>query len=284
MAPEGPLRLPPWFDAFLELKADRLGLLLAALKAIGLEPASVELAGTRSIIVPPPSLDRRYRLKLLSAHYDRVSGTPGALDNSAACLQLFKLLAEGGERFNTLCVFTDREELSDGDATRQGSYALGLALSSLGYHRPLACTLDVCGRGDTLLLSGSARRLAGRTGVAQDAARDALSAQAELARLMAGRASVSRIDLPFGEDLGYMLSGIPAVAVGVLPSLEARALAREQSVPPWASLTEPGGRSPATWRVLHGAGDVPSLYTASAFALMERFLARFAAWKPRAWL
>lgn len=284
MGAESVLDLPPWFDSFLALGADRHGILADALKHSGVRFSSVELAGTRSIIVAPDNPDRRYRLKLISAHYDRVPGTPGALDNSAACVQLWKLATSDAESFNTICAFTDNEELVDGDATKQGSYALGLALGTLGYSRPLAITLDVCGRGDTIVFSTAAKSIDNRPVKTALAARDACSAVDQLVRLMAGRGRCCATALPYGEDLGYLLAGVPAVAVTVLPSCEAQALAGEENLPPWASLRQPGTRMPYSWSTLHGPDDLPSLYTSQAFILMEKFLHRFAAWKCEAWL
>ena len=276
--------LPAWFHRFLEPDADRFGLLMDALAGVGVEPRPVELAGGRFIVVAPrrEGFDQRYRVKAVSAHYDRVPGTPGALDNSAACLQIWKFLSAGPDSFNTVYVFTDREELSGGDPAGQGSYFLGKAMAGLGFGVPWAFPLDVTGCGDTLVLSRASEGLGGDGRVPAGLLSEVESMAGGVSRLMAGRARLCRARIPFGEDLGYLLAGIPALALSVLPRDEAALLEPEPgfgNMPAWASLARPGGRRPRTWRTLHGPGDLPSLYTEEAFGLAERLLGRLAAWK-----
>lgn len=309
--------LPSWFDGFLDLAADRHGVLMAALADSGVAARSVELAGGRFIIAWPRGSRREslYRMKVLTAHHDRVPGTPGALDNSAACLQLWDFLRRERPCVNTVAIFTDREELSGGQATEQGSYALGQALAGLGLKAPLVYPLDVTGRGDCLVLSTSgssfcsSARGGERPGIRADARggerngelvggeRNAekgaerghaaetlarlgadIEAMADTAlRLMSGRSRVYRMAVPFGEDLGFILAGVPALTVTVLPRAEADSLAGgNASLPAWASLEQPGRRSPDTWSRLHGPGDTPGLYTPEAFEAVSRLLSRLA--------
>lgn len=288
------LELPHWFERFLAPDADRRAVLLAALKEGGVAVRAVSVDGGRHLVAWPRggARDRRYRVKLVSAHYDRVPGTPGALDNSAACVQLARLVLDGAGAFNTLAVFTDREELGAASPTDQGSYGLGRAfravegapdaLTDLGLVDPVAFPLDVTGRGDALVLSRAPAGLAAKAAGRDSGALARLAAEVDelagaVARLMAGRAPVYRASLPFGEDLGYMLAGLPALLSTILPRAEAEALARAEGLPAWASLERPGRRVPDTWRDMHGPGDTPEHYTAEAFALAERYLERLSA-------
>ena len=239
------LELPEWFSRFVNLGADRFGELMAALEAAGCEPRPVELAGGRFIVAAPRESvrDRRYRMKVITAHHDRVPGTPGALDNSAACLQLLRFVTAdrrpGEGPFNTVAVFTDHEELSGAPVNGQGAYALGKAFAGLGYGLPLVLSLDVTGRGDALVLSSSCSgladmprmkaeqaRLAGQDRGRRQPVYEALAAEVEaladsFARYMAGRMPVYRLPVPFGEDIGFMLAGVPALVCTVLPRHEA---------------------------------------------------------------
>ncbi len=288
------MELPSWLDRFLALRTDRCEELVLALEAGGIGCRVMELSGGRFIVAWPrgSSYDPRYRVKVLTAHHDRVPGTPGALDNSAACLQLVTFLSSDRPAFNTLVVFTDREELGSpmqpaalpaAVTSDQGSYELGKAFAGMGLRSPMVFPLDVTGRGDTLVLSLAAHGLAGRgkhhgNGVSLEALVDETDAMAAtITRLMAGRAPVSRAMVPFGEDLGFILAGIPALTVTVLPRDEATALANLGGLPAWASPLSPGVRMPETWRHLHGPDDTPALYTASAFELIDRFLDRLSA-------
>jgi len=290
------VELPGWFPRFMNIGADRFGELMAALLAEGCEPKPVELAGGRFIVVSPRGSirDRRYRMKVLTAHHDRVPGTPGALDNSAACLQLWRFVTGAQRPFNTVAVFTDREELSGAQVEEQGAYALGKAFSSLGYDLPLVLSLDVTGRGNALVLSSSCSGLADMPRMRAEEARqlsasgsrvgvnlaaEVQSLAADLGRHMAGRMPVYHLAVPFGEDIGFMLAGVPALVCTVLPRHEAEELSGLGGLPQWASPMEPERRMPSTWSALHGPDDTVELYTDAAFDLMERFLERVAVLK-----
>lgn len=278
-----------------------------ALDARGIAHGVVELSGGRFIVVWPPRLmrDKHYRMKIVTAHHDRVRGTPGALDNSAACLQLVNFLCSDREAFNTLVVFTDREELGPGSSTTilssatesvqteilpsdQGSYALGKAFAgmlgdSLGLTMPMAFPLDVTGHGDALVLSRAAENLRRRgkgddstSGSLQDLVAETKTMAAEVSRMMSARAPVYMATVPFGEDLGFMLAGIPALTITIMPRKEAQALANMGGLPPWATLSTPGERMPQTWKALHGPDDTVSLYTDDAFLVADRLLTRLA--------
>jgi hypothetical protein len=316
-----PVELPGWFPRFMNIGADRFGELMTALVSAGCEPKPVELAGGRFIVVSPRGSvrDRRYRMKVLTAHHDRVHGTPGALDNSAACLQLWRFVTGSQQPFNTVAVFTDHEELSGASVSGQGAYALGKVFGNLGYGLPLVLSLDVTGRGDALVLSSSCSGLAemprmraeegrwlaaggkghadannhdrggpaktaGHEPVRRPPIHEALAAEVEalareLGRHLAGRMPVYHLPVPFGEDIGFMLAGVPALVCTVLPRHEAVELSGLGGLPQWASPVEPLARMPSTWSALHGPDDTVELYTDAAFSLMERFLERVASLK-----
>jgi len=75
------------FRAFLEPSINRCAFIEAWLRARDIPHTAVDLAGKRHIVVrfDPASYDPRFRMKTLVAHYDRMPGSPGANDNSAAC-------------------------------------------------------------------------------------------------------------------------------------------------------------------------------------------------------
>lgn len=285
--------LAPWFDAFLSPMADRGSMIVRVLQARNVEARVLELAGGHFVVAWPRHSvrDARYRIKLVTAHHDRVPDTPGALDNSAACLQLVDFLVSDERTFNLCAVFTDHEELHSSVAASsgpsdQGSYALGQAFAGMGLRAPMVCTLDVTGRGDSLVLSSAAEGLVLEPGMrgAGTSTRGVSALAAETAqmadtvtRMMVGRAPVYRAMIPFGEDLGFLCAGIPALAITVLPRAEAELLVAGDGIPAWASPTAPGARMPDTWRHLHGPDDTPSLFTGEAFELVRKFLSRLAA-------
>ncbi|HUW70461.1 MAG TPA: M28 family peptidase [bacterium] len=293
--------LAPWFDQFLLPAADRGAMIVRILRARDVDARVLDLAGGRFVVAWPRHSvrDPRYRIKIVTAHHDRVPGTPGALDNSAACLQLVDFLSSEQDTFNLCAVFTDHEELHSSTTTsrtmsgapltgpsNQGSYALGQAFAGMGLRAPMVFTLDVTGRGDALVVSSAAdglmlepgSRSAGTSGrgVSALAAETALMA-GTVTRMMVGRAPVYRAMIPFGEDLGFLCAGIPALAITVLPRDEAESLVAGDGIPAWASPTAPGARMPDTWRRLHGPDDTPGLFTGEAFELVGKFLSRLAA-------
>ncbi|TFG83307.1 MAG: M28 family peptidase [Spirochaetales bacterium] len=277
------MRFPGWFPGFLELDADRCGILVAALRQADVPCSLFESGAGRFIVARPRESvrDSLYRAKVVTAHYDRVPGTPGALDNSAACLQLWRYLSEGKDAYNLSAVFTDREELSGRPATEQGSFALGKAFGSLGLGAPLVFTLDVTGRGDALVVSESASWLRGEGGTMDRLAAEVEDTAADLLRVVAGRMPIHRGRIPFGEDLGFLRAGLPALALTVLPRDEAEELAGPVGVPSWAMPSRPRGRRPHTWSLLHGQEDTPDHYTDAAFELMEKLLRALGALRVR---
>lgn len=282
-----------WTKSFVALNADRSTMLKEALDAMGVKNRLIELESARFILAWPKAsiINEHYRMKIISAHHDRVPGTPGALDNSAACIQLLSFLQKNTGSFNTMVVFTDREELGIFSPMEQGSYLLGKAMSVLGLNDPAAFPLDVTGRGDCLVLSMAPNRFLSDKeeekqkswnisntllkGIALET--DDLATRAK--RMMAGRATVYRLALPFGEDLGYILAGIPAVLASILPKSEAEAMVSESAFPSWASLEPPGERMPETWQKLHSPNDNINLFTDTAFELVHKYLTRLGALK-----
>jgi len=273
------------FDRFLALGADRLVTLMGLLAARGVEGTILPMAGRRHVLARlGPGIPRI----LLVAHYDRVAGSPGALDNSAACLAL----AEAASRLKdeegaagVLLLFTDGEETQAGEGPlSQGSYALGLGLRSvLGPAHPSILVLDVVGRGERVLLSSAPRRGLERTGGGRGGRARTLAALEEEVARAAGAAGLSAplvLPLPWSDDLGFTLAGLPALALSLLP--EAEALRYGQALgslpaglPSLPSAAALGAAWPATWSLLHGPGDGPALIEAPSLAAVETLVLEF---------
>jgi hypothetical protein len=272
-------------ERFLKPGCDRLVALAGLLAARSVPYSVARTGGDRHLIA---RIGRGRPLLALAAHYDRVEGSPGVLDNSCACLQLVRLAASlsapaaarpaapgaaapggaapGGAapraRASLIIAFTDAEEAPGrGAALSQGSYGLGRALKA-ALPPPPTLVLDVTGRGDRLVYSTSAELLLSRAGRGLAAAAEGRSGLVGLVLAAASRASLRAplpVALPWSDDLGLTLGGLPALALSLLPEDEAALCAR-------------GGR-PRTWDFLHGPDDGPVLAEDSAFALMAAFLA-----------
>jgi Predicted aminopeptidases len=275
-------------ERFLRLDCDRLVCLAGILASRGLPYSILKTGSARHLAV---RLGSSSPALVLVAHYDRAPGSPGALDNSCACLQLVdfaqRVSASGPDAAPSLLfVFTDEEEAPGSGIARggasggasgvrgassQGSFALSRALAKAlsrldrakGRTAPAfrAMVFDVTGRGDRLLLSTAPAELLDRNGLSDSPAAAGYRELAALARRAASGAGLAppvEAKLPWSDDLGLTLGGIPALAVSLLPDYEARALS--------------AGLKPRTWDYLHSPEDLPGLATESAFGLMSRFL------------
>lgn len=245
--------------------ADRLVSLAGLLAARSLPYSVVKTGEARHVVVRMGK--SRPRLAFV-AHYDRIGGSPGALDNSCACLQLIEFAASrlpaatGSPSF--LVAFTDAEEApGSGEATRQGAYSLALRLkAAYGTGKAMATiVLDVTGRGGRLLLSTAPAGLLARTGLSLSDAASGHLTLVGLARRAAARAGIAaplEAALPWSDDLGLTLGGLPALAISLLPEAEAAMLAE--------------GKRPPLWDILHTEADSPELAEESSFELVSALL------------
>ena len=270
--------------------ADRPAVLEALLREAGAIPARTTLAGSQHLVVrfADSAYDPRFRTKLLVAHHDRVAGSPGALDNGAACLQLAALagrLLGRGSAHNTVILFTDSEESST--ARRQGSFSVARALAGRvralageGGEPPAVFVLDVTGRGDTPLISTTALDLLEARGLGETQLAFALRSMGAWAGKALRKATGTppqTIGVPWSDDLGFALGGVPAVTITLLPGGEADIYRKYVA---GAMMADGGGTVPGwfpsalptTWAKLHGAQDDESLLEESSFDLMERVL------------
>ncbi len=264
--------IPEWFCRMLELESRRCDILKEELALRSLSYREVSLADTRHLLVYPAHTrqDKSKRLKLITAHYDRVPGTPGALDNSAALWQLMDFASCPADKENIIIAFTDKEEIS-GNAAEQGAFLLGKALSRLGIDAPVIFCLDVTGRGDTLVVADTVQQV-----LENFPSLRALQQQVSLCgRILAAAvaADVRSVSghLPFGENLGFMLSGLPAIELSLLPEAEANMLRRGSG---HSSASAGAGFSVPTWSYLHSAADTASLLEPAAFFIMQKVLGR----------
>ena len=286
------------FKAFLEPDVDRPAFIAAFLRAREVPVTEVTLSGKRHVIVRfrPEAYDPRFRMKTFVAHHDRVPGSPGANDNSAACFQLMifaSRLAASAARHNVRIIFTDGEEAGGVTGIAgQGSFALGNALNARGEDLGDVYVFDCTGRGDTLVLSQS-----GLSGIAHRALSERMASLHERARQSArayAQGDWICLPTPYSDNAGFLASGIPAQVVTVLPAEEATRLLASQS--PLArsgapaterarSLKDAIARNkapssqdhgaddyPDTWKLMHTAADSSLTLTASAFTLMRDFL------------
>ncbi len=299
---------PEGFLEFIAPGADRLAFLVARLEALGLKPSVLDMAGSRNLILrfPPNAYSGSYRVKCFSAHYDRHSGSPGANDNSAACFQLLEFAASLAQApqaqgpqaqvpHDCMLAFTDNEELAAGSGSRaQGSFAIAEGWRRLKLDPPWVFSFDCTGRGSLPVLSQSAYSaysLPGRNKPPPILERlDPIQSWTSsfLHRIMPG--DFASLPTPYSDNLGYLMGGLPAVALTLLPREEAdiysQALAEnpilEHILLKREFRTETGSRMleevlPETWLRLHSGGDDLESLDEGAFRLMRSLLSHLAA-------
>jgi hypothetical protein len=298
-------RRDPWketpynrFSDFIAPGADRYGILVSLIDTMGFNSLVFPVGGRRHFFILPRG--QRFRITegfpfrgqnpvILAAHYDRVAGSPGANDNSAAVFQLLKaalrLTERGTDRW--IVIFTDGEELNAGEGfENQGSFALAEMLCQGGLGDARVFIFDACGTGDTLIVSSTAdyilknEQTAALRRVRQligDLRKQALTAARDL-RLD----KVLVVPTPFSDDAGFLRAGIPAQTVCMLPAGEAAAYASLLRMRPefadrflagMIRNTADHFNVPETWRCLNSPSDSRLRLTPPHFDRVVRFAA-----------
>jgi hypothetical protein len=285
------------FDAFIATGADRYSILTTLLDELGLSYEVRVICGNRHFLVSPdcqsataPATAAPLAAKtlILVAHYDRVAGSAGANDNSAA---VFELLDAAGalqqdEARWVLIILTDKEELAHGEGIMdQGSYTLAKELRTAGMGEARVFIFDACGTGDTLIISTTADYLM------QNETGPGIARTRLLVRRLRTRAletarhlrmdRVKLIPTPFSDDAGFLRAGLAAQTITMLPASEAAAFADlVRSIPAFAgALVMREAQAaydtrliPQTWRRLNGPEDSRSHLTPENFPDVVRFI------------
>ena len=286
---------PAWtkefpYDRFLDFlspNADRYKMLLELAEKLRLSSSVISIEGGRHIFIFPPGqkLVRAFSGKspvILTAHYDRVDGSPGANDNSAAVFQLLKtaaILADSGDD-NWIIIFTDKEELKAGDKIEaQGSFSLAKKLKSYSLENAKIYNFDACGTGDTLIISSTTDHIlknGERPGLIE--ARKLIIQLRDHALAAAHSLRLDKVLLaptPFSDDAGFLRAGLPSQTITMLPAREANtyvSLLRKN--PDFADILIAGKfnslnerrQIPETWRVINSAADIHLRLTPQYFA------------------
>ena len=218
----------PFFSAFLEPAADRRAFITERLAAQGIPYRTVTLQDKTHIVITyrQSAYNPRFKMKTLIAHYDRAAGSPGANDNSAACVQLLlfaKTLLHKRDAHNIRIIFTDGEEAGIEGIKNQGAYRLGQGLRALSMQRDDIFVFDMCGSGDTLILSESG--IYGRDN-RKTAALTALHRRCCVYADAACRGRWLSLPTAYSDNAGLISAGLTAQVITVLPRAEAELLMR----------------------------------------------------------
>ncbi|WP_052185490.1 M28 family peptidase [Treponema sp. OMZ 838] len=285
----------PFFSAFLEPAADRRAFITERLAAQGIPYRTVTLQDKTHIVITyrQSAYNPRFKMKTLIAHYDRAAGTQGANDNSAACIQLLlfaQTLLHKRDAHNIRIIFTDGEEAGADGIKNQGAYRLGQGLRALSMQQDDIFVFDMCGSGDTLILSESG--IYGRD-TRKTAALSALHRRCRIYADAACRGRWFSLPTAYSDNAGLISAGLIAQVITVLPRAEAELLMRymprsealqrciitNAHVPPDSPLA---AVIPQTWQRMHTPQDRLETLTPQAFILVDKMLRYLAGVKEAA--
>ncbi|MCR5218503.1 M28 family peptidase [Treponema sp.] len=294
--------LPEDFLQYISPDCDRMQFIRDYLKKFGVDSAVCAIDGKNHILVQYAShfYNSQFKIKTVIAHYDRVAGSPGANDNSAADFQLMNwaVSLKNYQTFHNVRIFfTDGEELGwNTGVNEQGAYGIAQTFKRLGIVNDDVYVFDACGRGSVPVLS--------RTVIGEKAPSafkknftDLFNRTQDLLRSVCPQGWMS-LPVPYSDNASFIACGIPAVAITMLPADEASLYARELSsnhdlenavlnresskkermashVPEYAYKE----RIPLTWRLFHTEKDNAASLTRDSFMVMSNILSGLAALK-----
>ncbi|GHV71740.1 hypothetical protein AGMMS49928_24980 [Spirochaetia bacterium] len=284
----------PWtyFDDFISGGTDRYALLEKLLTEADLTHSVLGLEGNRHFFVHSQKdffpLEDSTQV-ILTAHYDRTDGSPGANDNSASVFLLLEtaMKLRKDKVADWLFIFTDKEELRCGESlTDQGSYLLALALKQAGAGRAKIFNFDACGSGDTLIISTAMDHLLkneSSPGIIKTRFRihELRNTALEASRIL-GMDKVLLLPTPFSDDAGFLRGGLAAQTITVLPEEEASFFAqviRKNPAIAGALVNRDKLKEsdlvlvPETWQSLNGPGDTSRRLTPKHYNRIIRFAA-----------
>lgn len=210
--------------SFVSPQCNRVEFIQTWLKQHGVESTKISIEGYNHILVQFESkaYNPRFRIKTVVAHHDRVQGSPGANDNSAAVWQLMNWAVElknNPSFHNVRIFFTDGEELGKNTGiTEQGAFGLASIFQRLGIKDDVF-VFDACGRGDVPILSKL--NLSSKTPTSfVKIANDLFVRTQNILKLSSPRKWMSLV-VPYSDNASFLACGIPAVVITLLPAQEA---------------------------------------------------------------
>jgi len=286
-----------FFD-FIAPEADRFTVLLDHIQNMGLNSLVISIEGNRHFFIFPKGINLKLspgdafpfhgeNPTVLTAHYDRVSGSPGANDNSAAVFQLLKtaLKLDEMDLGRWMIIFTDKEELQSGEGFKQqGSYGLAKKLRRLGLLNAQIFNFDACGSGEVFVFSGTTDYLLDKN--EKPGFRRVSQRVKKLRKKVldtARKLSLSHVlsvPTPFSDDAGFLQGGLPAQTITMLPEKEASHFASLlRNHPEFIDLLISGSikddadrrNIPETWRAINGPEDTPARLTPEHYDRIVRF-------------
>lgn len=243
---------------------------------------------------------KKFYVKTLVAHYDRVPGTPGANDNSAAVFQLLYSISKIKHlkfAHNIQIILTDKEELMQSESiASQGSYELAHLFREKGIGNCIFFVFDMCGIGDTLISGRAGLQLLKLKYEKEIRFKKMYNELSHFSSLLANLFLQFRdgeyfnLNSLFSDDLGFLLNRYPAIQISVLPFREALNMKTQLfkvTEEEWSRILDKGMMSeeyrdflkpllPDSWKNNHGENDTIDMLSNSAFEIIDDFIMELA--------
>ena len=287
--------IPSTFNDFIAPDCDRAAFIQNYLNKAGLEAPILQMEGKNHIYVkfPQNQYNPMFRIKTVIAHYDRIG--IGANDNSAAVFCLMEWAAEltrvysaecmAGSFHNIRLIFTDGEELGANNGIQeQGAFALAALFKRLGITDEDVFVFDCVGRGTVPIICQSHFP----ESISKSFIKKYTELEQRAEKIVSNASNGNWFKLPtsYSDNAGFLVNGIPAVAITLLPSDEIESFYRSlYSVKADLQNQETlktGKMSisiPSTWKMLHTPEDNFNNLTPESFSVMERILQNLASLK-----
>lgn len=286
------MNLPEKFSEFLKPDCDRKEFIQNYLLELGLKSSVVVLEGKNHIYVdfPKEYYDKRYKIKTLVAHYDRVDGAPGANDNSSGVFALLgaaRFFLENPSVYNVRLIFTDGEEEGRFGVSSQGAFSLAKKFKELGSMESDVYVFDCVGRGDVPVLC----QLEIPKTADVSLRRNYASLQNQVRNIISKYSPSGPIEVPasFSDNAGFIANGIAACAITMLPRDEALNYMSNLSRIPGLAQSVMNRRLedvpekiapeyvlresiPLTWRYFHTQYDTATTLTPVSFSIIHKVI------------
>jgi hypothetical protein len=273
-----------YFQDFINPENERFRSLNAILVNLGLHFSIVSFGKNRHFFVSGGGREKPEKVFL--AHYDSTPGSPGANDNASGVFVLLATALELRKKTTPwMIIFTDKEEISDGEGIKtQGSFLLAKGLKGTDLAGADFFVFDACGRGDTLVISTIADKIMkNEHGVGIAHIQQRLVKLRENAAYAAGRAFGAKhlqLPTPFSDDAGFLHAGLAAQTITVLPQSEASSFAqlartRDDYIKALINKSFRDGidinQIPQSWRLINCTDDNLQSITPEIFTVMAKF-------------
>lgn len=251
------------FKNFISPDCDRTKFIQDYLKKDGIEAPVIQIEGKNHVYVkfPLKQYNPMCRIKTVIAHYDRFAGSPGANDNSAAVfcmMEWAKRLSKRTGFHNIRLLFTDGEENGQNGINEFGAYNLAVLFKKLGITNEDVYVFDAMGRGTIpVLCESSFPKKMSRSFISN------INKLEEKTRKILQKANNNKwfsLKTDYSDNAGFLVNGIPAVAITMLPSSEIDEYLKN----PY--------EKPETWRMFHTKNDNVANLTDESFEVFSKIL------------